>query len=231
MEFVIILIVSILLLLILAIMYSFNIKNIKKIKNMANIEKLDKIAKKYPENIEICQEYLNKLKNGKVKVEENKDSDVTIYIALSDKILIGNLKNSYTRIQTIAHECLHSIQSRKLLIFNFIFSNIYLLYFLIIILLNIFNKIENQMFYLEILTLFGLIYYSVRMYLENDAMIKAKYLAKEYMEEKNISTKEEIDEIVKQYDKVNEIGIKFVNYQMLSGIIIKIMIFAILSMF
>ena len=171
------------------------------------------------------------MKNGKVKIEENKNSDATIYIALTDKILIGNLKNSYTRIQTIAHECLHSIQSRKLLIFNFIFSNIYLLYFLIIILLNIFNKIENQMFYLEILTLFGLIYYSVRMYLENDAMIKAKYLAKEYMEEKNISSKEEIDETVKQYDKVNEIGIKFVNYQMLSGIIIKIMIFAILSMF
>ena len=231
MEFVVILIISLILLIILAIMYGFNIKNIKKIKEMTNIENLDKIAEKYPDNINICKEYLKKLKNEKVKIEENKDSDATIYIALSDKISIGNLKNSYTRIQTTAHECLHSVQSKKLLLFNFIFSNIYLIYFLVIVILKIFNKLGNQMLYLEILSIFGLIYYSVRMYLESDAMIKARYLSKEYMEEKKISNKEEIDEMIKQYDIVNDIGIKFVNYQLLSGILVKIIIFTILCMF
>ena len=79
--------------------------------------------------------------------------------------------------------------------------------------------------------IFGLIYYSVRMYLESDAMIKARYLSKEYMEEKKISSKKEIDEMIRQYDIVNDIGIKFVNYQLLSGILIKIIIFTILCMF
>ncbi len=231
MEFITIFLICLLLLILLAIIYSFNIKNIKKIKKMANIEKLDKISAKYPTNFEMCKEYLKKLKNEKVKIEENKDSDATVYIATLDKICIGNLKNSYTRIQTTAHECLHSIQNRKILLFNFIFSNIYLIYFAAIIVLNICNKLNNQMIYLEILTILGLIYYSIRMYLESDAMIKAKYLAKEYMEEKNISTEEEIEEMINQYDKVNDIGIKFVNYQLLSGILIKIIIFSILCIF
>ncbi len=43
------------------------------------------------------------------------------------------------------------------------------------------------------LAILGIVYLIVRMYLENDAMIKARYLAKEYMEEKEISTKEEIE--------------------------------------
>ena len=35
---------------------------------------------------------------------------------------IANINKTCTRIQTIAHECVHSIQNRKLLMFNFIFS-------------------------------------------------------------------------------------------------------------
>ena len=40
---------------------------------------------------------------------------------------------------------------------------------------------------------------------ENDAMIKARYLAKEYMEEKEISKKEEIEKMIQQYDIVNDL--------------------------
>ena len=68
----------------------------------------------------------------------------------------------------------------------------------------------------------------VRMYLANDAMIKARYLAKEYMEEKQISTKEEIKKIVDGFDKINKIGIKSINYNMYLSVIIRILIFSII---
>ena len=45
-------------------------------------------------------------------------------------------------------------------------------------------------------------------------MIKAKFLAKEYMEDVKISKKEEIDKIIARYDELNDIGIKFTNFQL-----------------
>ena len=84
------------------------------------------------------------------------------------------------------------------------------------------------MMFLNILFLFSLVYYMVRMYLENDAMIKARYLAKEYMEEKQISTKEEIKKIVDGFDKINKIGIKSINYNMYLSVITRILIFSLI---
>ena len=147
-----------------------------------------------------------------------------MYLVTSNKIFIANLKNSYTRIQTIAHECLHSIQNKKLLWFNFIFSNIYLLYFAIIFLLGIFKVLPYKMLFMAIFLILSLVYYAVRTYLENDAMIKARFLAKEYMEDVKISTKEEIDKIIARYDELNDIGIKFTNFQFLSKILLKVFI-------
>ena len=74
----------------------------------------------------------------------------------------------------------------------------------------------------------GFIFYFIRSYLETDAMTKARFLAKEYMEEENILSKEEIQEVVKQYDKLNTKGIIATNYSLLLGIIIKTIILTIL---
>ena len=87
------------------------------------------------------------------------------------------------------------------------------------------------MTFLAVLTILSLIYYSVRMYLENDAMIKARFLAKEYMIEKNISTQEEIDNVINQYDILNNIGIKCVHYQLLLNVFIKIILFSLVCFF
>ena len=132
----IIIIISIISIIILNILMS---SNIKKMKEIATNEKLNKLTEKYPSNIEICKELLQKVDNKNVKIEENANSETTLYIAISNKILIGNMHNSFTRIQTIAHECLHSVQDRKLLIFNFVFSNIYFLYYIICCILIILN--------------------------------------------------------------------------------------------
>ena len=221
MEYIVLLIIEIIIFIILGIMFDVNIK---KIKQIGEDKELDTLTQKYPENIEICKWYLRKLKNENVKIEEDEKSNATLYLVTSNKIFIANLKNSYTRIQTIAHECLHSIQNKKLLWFNFIFSNIYLLYFAIIFLLGIFKVLPYKMLFMAIFLILSLVYYAVRTYLENDAMIKARFLAKEYMEDVKISTKEEIDKIIARYDELNDIGIKFTNFQFLSKILLKVFI-------
>lgn len=227
MELIILLIIIIIITIVLK--YIFD-ANIYKIKQIGENKELDQLTQKYPENIEICKWYLKKLKNENVKIEEDKNSNSTLYLVTSNKIFIADLKESYTRIQTIAHECLHSIQSKKLLWFNFIFSNIYLIYFFIICILAILKILPYNMMFLAILIILGSIYYAVRTYLENDAMIKARFLAKEYMQELKISSNEEIEQIVNKYDELNDIGIKTTNFQFLSKVLIKIIIFIIILM-
>lgn len=221
MEFRILLIILVIIYFILKFIFD---ANIKKIREIGENKELDELTQKYPENIEICKEYLKKLNNENVQIEEDKNSNATLYLVMSNKIFIANLKDSYTRIQTIAHECLHSIQSKRMLWFNFIFSNIYLIYFLLICILGITKVLSYKMIVLSILIIGGFVFYAVRSYLETDAMIKARFLAKEYMQEKNISTSEEIDRIIKVYDKLNDVGIKCTNFKLLSNVFIKIII-------
>ena len=223
MELVVIIIVAVVLAVIVGIVFKINFK---KIKNIGMDKDLNILAEKYPSNVEICKDILKKLKNEKVKVEEDKDAKTTLYLALTDKIFIADTKNSYTRIQTMAHECLHSIQDRKILMFNFIFSNVYILYFALIVILKIFKVINNELLYLNIFLIFSMVYYMVRAFLENDAMIKAKYLAKEYIEEKNISSNDEIEKLVDGFTRLNEVGIKAVNYQLFIEILTKVIIFS-----
>ena len=222
MEYFIIIIFLIILIIILKYLFGYNKKQIEEI---AKNQELDDIAKKYPNNIDMCKEYLHMLNNETVTVEEDKTANSSLYIAISNKILIADVKESFTRIQTIAHECLHSIQDRKILLFNFIYSNIYILYFLVISILKLCNILPYEMAFLVILILGGFVYYFIRSYLEDDAMIKARFLAKEYMESKKISSQEEIDKIIKQFDKLNYLGIKSVNYTLSLTIMIEIIIF------
>ena len=225
MEFIITTIITVVITVILKFIFDYNMKILK---NIGKDEELDEIAKKYPSNIEMCKSYLKMLGNEKVKIEENKDSEASLYIAVTDKISIANISNTYTRIQTIAHECLHSIQDRKMLMFNFVFSNIYIIYFLGICALGILNLIPNKMLFLNIFLIFSFAYYIVRAYLENDAMIKARYLAKEYIEKNNYSTEQEGSKLVEGFDKINRIGIKCINYNLFLGIMIKLIVFSII---
>lgn len=223
----IIIIISIISIIILNILMS---SNIKKMKEIATNEKLNKLTEKYPSNIEICKELLEKVDNKNVKIEENVNSETTLYIAISNKILIENMHNSFTRIQTIAHECLHSVQDRKLLIFNFVFSNIYFLYYIICCILIILKYLPNELLFLNIFLILSFIYYTIRIFLENDAMIKAEYLAKQYLEEKNISNKIEIKEIVKGFKDLNKEIIKSTNVNLFTKIMTKVVIFNLLAL-
>ena len=228
MEYLVIIIFLLITLIILKIIFGYSKKQIKQ---LAENKELDEIAEKYPDNIEICKEYLKMLNNENVNIEEDNQAVNSLYITISNKILIANVRKSYTRIQTRVHECLHSIQDRKILMFNFIYSNLYILYFIVISILATLNSLPYKMTFLSILIVGGFIYYFVRSYLENDAMIKARFLAKEYMEKKNISTKEEINAMVNAFDRLNDIGIKSTNYLLFMSIILEILAFCIIAFF
>lgn len=223
----IIITVAILAIIIVSSMMKMNVKELEK--NALDAE-LNEIAQKYPKNTEICKSILKKLGNETTKIEEDITSDATLYIAIQDKISIGNTHDSFTRIQTMAHECLHSIQDKKMLIFNFVYSNIYIVYFVVICILAIINKLPNEIMFSNILLILSFIYYVIRVFLENDAMIKAEYVAKEYIEEQNISSLDEIKKICNGFKMLNEGCVKGTNCSLFIKIMIKVVIFNVLAL-
>lgn len=222
-----VIIVSFMLLIILGIIFELNVK---KIKEIGENKELDNLTKAFPDNIEICNKILDKLGNKNVKIKEDKESKTSLYVVINNTITIANIKDSFTRIQTIAHECIHSTQSKKMLWFNFIFTNIYLLYFLIIVILALLKVNVDETLLLAILILMGSVQYCIRSMLETDAMIKARFVAKEYLEEEQICSKEQINIIVNEYDKLNNIGIKLVNFDIIARNIVKVIIYSLLCL-
>ena len=229
MEYLIIIGISVITLIILAIIYDVKISTIKKIKELGFSEELNEITNKLPKNNEVCEEILKQIgnnRNVKVVQDENKNAKASLYIVLTNTISIANINKTCTRIQTVAHECIHSIQNKKLLIFNFIFSNIYILYFLVISVLTFFNIIQNPVIQVYILTLFSFIYYKVRSFLETDAMTRAPYVAEEYMKDSKILEENEIKKIMNSYKIINNLGIKIANFELFAKCIFKIIIYA-----
>ena len=205
----------------------FNL-NPRKSKQIAENEELNKIAKKYPSNLEICKDILKMLGNENVKIEEDKEAKDCLYMVAFNKIVISGSQNNFTRIQTIAHECIHTVQDKRIQMFNFVMSNICIIYYFVVLVLSIFKLMQDKILFLTIYILISFIQFVVRAYLENDAMIKAKYLAKEYMENNNECTQEEINKVVEGFEQINNMGIKGYNFSLLLGIFIKIIILSLI---
>lgn len=222
MQYIIIVAILVIVLVVLGIICSFNLK---KIKQIGNDKVLDELVRRFPSNIQICQYILKKIGNNHTKIKEEKESETSLYLIANDTISIANINDTYTRVQTIAHECLHSIQDKKMLWFNFIYSNIFILSYIIIVLCTIFGVIKNGMFWNVILLVMTIIFYFIRSMLEIDAMLKAKFLAKEYMEENKLTSKGNIEIIVKEYDKLNNLGVKATCFSLLFSQVVKIIIY------
>lgn len=222
MEYIIIILASIAFLAILAFVLELNLK---KLKAIGENKQLDELTNSFPENIDICKSILKMLGNENVKVTEEKENKASLYVVVNNSITIANIRNSYTRIQTIAHECIHSVQSKKILWFNFIYTNIYMLYFFIILILTALKIITAPYMFLSILIIMGMIQYFIRSQLETEAMLKARYVAKEYLEQAKICSSVDIEKIVGEYDKLNNMGIKLVNFDILARNSIKVIIY------
>nr|MBP3680537.1 hypothetical protein [Clostridia bacterium] len=232
MEIIVILVMSIITIITLTILSKFSLKKIKLIKKIGEDKKLNELTNTLPENEQIAKEILKKLKNDNVKIKTGgASSQASLYIVATNTIFIANIKNTFTRIQTIAHECIHSIQDKTLLWFNFIFSNIYILYWIIITILTLFNKIANPNIHAIILVMMSITLFFVRSYIETDAMTKARFLAKEYMEsKKEVITKKNIETIIENYDKINNIGIKFTNLSLIVEYLVKVIIYCVIAL-
>ena len=81
------------------------------------------------------------------------------------------------------------------------------------------------MLQVAILMLFMLIGFVVRSYLEIDAMTRARFLAKEYMEKKNLVNKEEQEKLLMQYKEINKMGIPFTIWYLLLNGLSKVIIY------
>ncbi len=228
MEYILISITCIITLIILKFAWSIKIKDIKKIKELGYNKQLNEITNKLPENKEICKSILKMLNNENVKIEENENNKASLYMVLSNSIIIANIKDTFTRVQTVAHECIHSIQNKNTLLFNFIFTNIYVVYFLVICILTTLKVNSYKMLHIFILTMLSLIHYAMRSYLEMDAMTKAKPLAEKYMQQEETLNDNEQNIILENYETINNIGIKLTNYILISKCCIKIIIYSII---
>lgn len=200
-------IISIVLLLTILIGLKFVLGvSIKKMNELSQKSPLDELTKILPDNIQMGKEMLTMLKNDSVKIEKSADekSGTSLYLVMGNKIIIANGNGSYAGVQTMAHECLHSVQNKKMLWFNFIYSNCYIIYTLAVSILTVLGVIKNTTMQLYILSLLGFVFYAVRSYLEIDAMTKAKFLARDYLEKKQMHSNEEIDSLITAYDEINK---------------------------
>ena len=119
--------------------------------------------------------------------------------------------------------------------FNFLYTNIFNIYFVILIILTILKVFKNYNLQMIILLLMGIVFYIIRFFLENDAMIRAEYLSLDYMQkynkEKNICSNEEIEEVISEYKKLNKYGIKMYNLMLFFKAISKFLIYDIICQF
>lgn len=210
------------LIIIVLLFLGFNIKisEIKKLKEISNDEKLIKIANKLPDNKSICKDILKILKNTDVKIEEDNGFKTSLYIVQNNKIIIAGIDNSFTRIQTIAHECIHSIQDKKILKFNFWIANLYILYFAFTCAMMVFKFFEFYKVFFYGLIILGFVHIVIRSFLEIDAMCRARYIAEKYMNSKDILSNEENNIMLKKYDEINKIGIKLYYFIVISKTIL-----------
>jgi len=223
---IVVIICSVITLILLKIFLKINLKAIKGL-DKRNTTELEDLAVTFPSDEEIGKTILSKLNNKDVKIKIEPECESCLYTIFNNTITIGKFKKNYMKVQTIAHECVHSCQNKRTLWCNFIFTNIYLLYFYIILILEIFNKLPFANVHTIILIFLGIVQYIIRFSLENEAMIKARYIAKEYIEENRILEEEEKKKLLAEYDEVNSIGITFVNFHLISKNMMKDLIYAI----
>ena len=228
---IIVIIIGVITLILLKFFLTISFKKMKELDLTAS-EEVKEIANRFPKDEQICRDILKKLNHtGKeVKIKEEPQYTSCLYTVFNNTITIGKFQQDYMKIQTLAHECIHACQSKRTLWSNFIITNLYLLYFITILILTFLNKIPDTTVQLFILFAFGMIQYIVRFSLENEAMIRARYVAKEYIEENKLLTKQEEFKLLEAYDKVNEIGIPFMNYDLISMNILKLIFYALVSL-
>ena len=180
--------------------------SVKAIKRLSEDPYFNDLAKDLPGNIEVCQEMLAVLDNKKTRVRESKTAGVgaSFYLHMEDVILLSSKeenKSNFTRFLFLAHECIHSIQSKGQLWVSFILSNITLWYFGAISAVKILHLMTSgEVYYLTSLVFLCLVTLFARVTVEADASYRSIGLAAGYLEKK--LGREKANEIGKRYEEL-----------------------------
>lgn len=169
-----------------SIFFAFiNIKMSNEMKKLASDEAYDEIISRLPSNKEICEEFQNMLgTNCEIAVDD--ESKSSAYIFFLNKIILSNTpdsKKNFSRILFIAHECVHSVQSKNLHISNFILKNIVNIFTVVLFVLLCMNKITLDICMVYFLISF--ISFCVNMAMESDAIYRSLILSRRYLEKYN----------------------------------------------
>ena len=213
--------------LLLKIGLNIKFKDIKTIKQLGFNKELLEITNKLPNNEQVCKAVLKMLNNADVNIQKEANSRTSLYMVMSNKIIIGNIQDSFTRIQTIVHECIHSIQNKNILKFNFIFSNIYLLYFWIVVICMFFKipkTIQVAYILLIIQIIISIVHLLIRSYIEIDAMVRAQYITSSYLNA-TILKEDEKKILSKKYEELNNVGIKLYVFILSSKCILRTLLY------
>lgn len=141
--------------------------------------KINEMISNIPENELVTKEILEMLNNNKTKIKVDSDTKSNLYIFLNDTIYISkNKKDDFNRICVIAHECIHSIQSKSAQILNFVLSNIELILFIVLIALFCFKLKFMPLLILYVLT--NIFSIGIRLYLELNAVFGSIKLSDKY---------------------------------------------------
>jgi len=152
-------------------------------------DEISSIVKKIGDNEQVAKEILNYIGNETTEVIKNEDEKIksSFYNCNTDKITIKNTTDleDCSRVVHIAHECIHSIQEKKLLKAHFIFSNIQILYFLGIFIYFFYNRdLELRLSLLLVQVFIFIATFFMKIVLESDATYRGPELACRYLSDK-----------------------------------------------
>ncbi len=152
-------------------------------------EKISPVVKAIGDNEKLAEEILKYIGNTTTKVEKNEDNKIkaSFYNCNTDKITVKNTEDldDCSRLIHIAHECVHSIQEKKLVKAHFILSNIQIFYFLGIFIYFFYNKnLELRLSLLLIQIFIFSATFFIKIVLESDATYRGPILAFRYLTDK-----------------------------------------------
>ena len=150
---------------------------------------VSKTLKEIGNNEKLAKELLKYIGNTTTTVETNQDKKIkaSFYDSNTDKITIKNTEDleECSRLIHISHECIHSIQDKKILKLHFLLSNIQILYFLGIFIYFFYNKnLELRMNLLLVQLFIFVLTFFVKIVLESDATYRSTVLAFNFLESK-----------------------------------------------
>ncbi len=180
-----------------SILFAFiNIKMTNEMKKLASDETYDKVIAKLPNNKEVCEEF-QKILGTNCEIALDSTAKSSAYIFFLNKIILSDTeeaRKNFSRILFIAHECVHSVQSKNLHISNFILKNIVNIFTIVLLVLLCMNKITLNT--LMIYFLISFISFCVNMAMESDAIYRSLILSKKYLE------KRECIEVADRYEYI-----------------------------